>query len=156
MTQIMLPAVFCRKDFDNILRSMSDDDAATFAATNRTTFASCFTLAAPGSVAPSEPAKPALAKTKAPASTTPKPRERAISLSPEEHEAARAIVDCVNHNAGIRSRDIGTLLDGRSKSRVLAWLVTAKMLSVQGKAAGARYYPVNGTPETGAAPEQAE
>jgi hypothetical protein len=29
MTQIMLPAVFCRKDFDNILRSMSDDDAAT-------------------------------------------------------------------------------------------------------------------------------
>lgn len=142
MPQIMLPAEFNRKEFDAILRAMSDGDAATFAATNRTTFASCFTLAAPGLVAPSEPVKPALAKTKAPkAATSAKPRERAISLSAEEQAEAPIFVAYVKENPGARSRTIPTSLDQRGKSRVLAWLVTANMLSVQGKAAGARYYP---------------
>ena len=67
MTQIMLPAVFSRKDFDNILRSMSDEDAASFAATNRTTFASCFSLSAPGSgTADVRPASPGPAKAREP------------------------------------------------------------------------------------------
>jgi hypothetical protein len=108
MTQIMLPAVFCRKDFDNILRSMSDDDAATFAATNRTTFASCFTLAAPGSVAPSEPAKPALAKTKAPASM--KHEANVVRFVAEKVAASSSDIDRRMLSKSLRQNTAGSMI----------------------------------------------
>ena len=50
MIQVMLPVSFDRKKFDAIVREMTDDEAAAFAAAGRPQFAPCFTLGVVGSV----------------------------------------------------------------------------------------------------------
>lgn len=50
MIQVMLPVSFDRKKFDAIVREMTDDEAAAFAAAGRPQFAPCFTLGVVGGV----------------------------------------------------------------------------------------------------------
>lgn len=141
MTQIMLPAVFSRKDFDNILRSMSDEDAASFAATNRTTFASCFSLSAPGSG--TTDARPTASPGPA------KAREPKAPSGPAIDKAALTsrVWDHVLDHPGRRGEDIVASLengeDSKAFSRVvrdiLEKFVTDGKMYADGERRGRRY-----------------
>jgi hypothetical protein len=150
----MLPAVFSRKEFDAILRAMSDEDAATFAATNRTTFASCFTLAAPGTAAPSEPAKPPLAKAKASTPSAPKADRTMLLASVESVMATHPKKTAPEYTELLASIAGDDPKFGIKVRRACEALVTAGKAVFDGEHRNRRYWP---TPRGNAQePEQAE
>lgn len=138
MTQIMLPAVFSRKDFDNILRSMSDEDAASFAATNRTTFASCFSLSAPGGgTADARAASPGPAKA----------REPKAAPTVDKGAAASAVFAYVRAFPNVRAEEVEVMapdgMDAKAWNRMLRGIlekfVTDGKMYADGERRGRRY-----------------
>lgn len=158
MPQIMLPAEFNRKEFDAILRAMSDHDAATFAATNRTTFASCFTLAVLGSVAPSEPARPALAKTKPAAPSAPKADRTMLLASVESVMTTHPKKTAPEYTELLASIAGGDPKFGIKVRRACEALVTAGKAVFDGEHKNRRYWPTprGNAQDPDAEPEQAE
>ena len=143
MTQIMLPAVFSRKDFDNILRSMSDEDAAAFAATNRTTFASCFSLSAPGSgTADARPANPGPAKVREPKASSGVPIDKTALLSAVALAMTRfPNLRAEDYVAKLEPSDYGATAEtiGPAVKKACEAMVSSKAAYCEGNGRGRRY-----------------
>lgn len=141
MTQIMLPAVFSRKDFDNILRSMSDEDAASFAATNRTTFASCFSLSAPGSgTADVRPAIPGPVKAREP-KASPAIDKTALAVEVEALMVRTPNLRAEDYVAKIDPTDFGATAEtiGPAVKKACEAMVSSKAAYCEGNGRGRRY-----------------